>query len=346
MSKKQTMAKTFRYKINNAKLLLHGLFRGMKTADNVISQQASYGTSDHTEINQQQEFDNVFNDLIRGEETQRVKEMRDEYYRTINEASKIHVDINGADAESLANDFDNPDITLTATSKKKTALDFVCKIDVYNPENLHLKCIQDNMLIQNESNFYADSIEYFKEDDYSSIFNIKRDGFLPRFKLEDYANKLVVRVIDDRTSYLDFYVSIYANQFGFVINPLTKKVKKDNSALLISELNRLLKHEIRTSDVVDLSEITFSTEKAYGVPNPSHFEFNNIEYKSVNVHDGNFVITFKASNKDYISAIEKYHTDELDKKLETNAVRDGKTVDINTIARHEQIKSKIKENNT
>jgi hypothetical protein len=327
--------------INSVRLLWYGLFRGMKSADNVISTKASYGSS-NSEINQQQEIDNVFNDLLKGEETQRVKEMRDEYYRTIHEASKIHVDIDGVDIETLANDFDNPNITLKATSRKKTALDFTCKIEVFNPENLHLKCIQDNVLVQTQNNFFA---ENFNEDDYVSVFRIKRGDFIPRFKIEDYANKLVVRVIDDKTSYLDFYVSIYASQFGFVADK-HGKVKKDNSALLISELNRLLKKELRTSDVVELSEIVFDTDKAYGVPNPSHFEFDNIKYKSVNVHDGNFVITLKANNKVNYSAIEKYHTDELDKKLETHAVRDGKTVDINTIMRHEKQEELNKDKNT
>lgn len=322
------MKKKVKNAIINAKLIVNGLFRGLKSADNIISTKASYGSSD-TEINQQQEIDNVFSDLLRGEETQRVKEMRDEFYRTIHESSKIQVTIDNP--EQVSENFDDPNLTITATSRKKTALDFVCKIEVYNPENLHLRCIQDNMLIQTQNNFFA---ENFAEDDYVSIFKIKRDGFLPRFKLEDYASKLVVRVLDEKTSYLDFYVSMYASQFGYIADG-HGKIKKDNSALLISELNRLLKKEIRTSDVVDLTEVVFDTEKAYGVPNPSHFEFDNIEYKSVGVHDGSFVITLKANNKVNLSAIEKYHTDELDKKLEEHAVRDGKVVDINTIMRHE-----------
>ena len=53
---------------------------------------------------------------------------------------------------SFVENFDDPNLTITATSRKKTALDFVCKIEVYNPENLHLRCIQDNMLIQTQNN--------------------------------------------------------------------------------------------------------------------------------------------------------------------------------------------------
>lgn len=333
------MSKKLKNIKNSLILLINGWFRGLKSADSIISTKATY-TSSSTEIAQQQEIDNVFNDLLRGEETQRVKEMRDEYYRVLDESSKIKVTLQGVG--NLAEDFDNPNITITATSRKKTPLDFVCKIEVYNPENLHLKCIQDNMLIQTQNNFFA---ENFAEDDYVGIFKIKRGEFLPRFKIEDYANKLVVRVVNDNISYLDFYVSKYASQFGFVLDR-SGKMKKDNSALLISELIKLSEKKIRTSDVVDIEELTFDTEKAYGVPNPSHFEFDKIEYREVGVFDGNFVVSFKAHNKANQSAIEKYHTDELDKKLETHAVRDGKVVDIDTIMRHEKQEELIRNKNT
>lgn len=333
----------------NLKALVHGIFYGMKSADDIISTKASYGSSE-TAIVQEQAVDNLYNDLLRGEETQRVKEFRDEFYRSIHEASKIGVSVN-VSGGNFDEDFDNDNIEITATSKKKTALDFVCKIDVFNPEKLHLKCIQDNLIVPKKGAF-TQNLEkvdntYFKtnqevggllSDEHVSIFKIERDGFIPRFKLEDYFNKLVIRVIDEKTSYLDFYVSVYSSQFGFVYtegkNGKTE-IKKDNSALLISELNKLYKKELRTSDVVDFSTLTFDTEKAYGVPNPSHFEFDKIQYIGTNIFDGNFVVTMKANNVvNGLSAIDKYHTDELDEKLETHAVREGKDVDLTTAMRH------------
>lgn len=322
----------------NLKALVHGFFYGLKDADDVISTKASYGSSD-SEIVQTQVKDNVYNDLLQGHETQRVKELRDEFYRTIDKASKLKVNISvGGNFEE---DFDNPDMEMTATSVKKTALDFVCKIDVFNPENLHLKCIQDNMLVPEKNAF---SVGGLLDDKHVSIFKIQRDGFIPRFKIEDYATKVVIRVIDNNTSYLDFYVSTYASQFGFVYKP-DGKVKKDNSALLISELKRLLEKQIRTSDVVEISEFSFDSEKAYGVANPCHFEFDNIEYVSTNTFDGSFVITLKANNRVFgLSAIEKYHTDELDEKLENHAVREGKSVDLETALRYAEKQEKNLEN--
>lgn len=324
---------------NKIELFTHGLAYGMKGADEVISTKASYGSSESAII-QTQLIDNIYNDLLQGEETQRVKEMRDEYYRTINEASKINVsvDIKGGNFD---NDFENSNIEMSANSRKKTALDFVCKIDVYNPEKLHLKCIQDNVLVPKESAFNSGSL---LDGDSVSIFGIKREDFIPRFRIENFTNKLVIRNIDDKTSYLDFYISMYASQFGFTYTKGKNdniEIKKDNSSLLISELNKLMKKELRTSDIVEFKELKFQTEKAYGVPNPSTFVFNNIKYIGVNVFDGNFVITLKADNVlNGYSAIEKYHTDELDEKLANEAPREGKTIELETILRHEKKKQK------
>ena len=326
---------------NKIKLFTHGLAHGMKGADEVISTKASYGSSDSAII-QTQIIDNIYNDLLQGEETQRVKEMRDEYYRTIHESSKIAVSVN-VTGGNIDNDFDNPNIELSATSRKKTALDFVCKIEVYNPEKLHLKCIQDNIIVPVESGFNSGNL---CNGDSVSIFNITRGEFIPRFKIENYVNKLVIRNIDDKTSYLDFYIPMYASQFGFTYTKGKNdsiEIKKDNSSLLISELNKLMKKELRTSDVVEIKGLKFQTEKAYGVPNPSFFEFNNITYNGVNTFDGNFVITLKADNVvNGYSAIEKYHTNELDEKLANEAPREGKTIDLETILRHERKKNEKK----
>lgn len=348
MKKKKTKQTNFK---RNIKSFIDGIFYGLKGADNVISTQASYGSSD-TEIVQTQTKDNVYNDLLRGEETQRVKELRDEFYRTIDKSKDFKVEISGVNKKDFEENLDDENVTLTATATKKTALDFVCKIEVYNPEKLHLKCIQDNIQVPEKGAFsQTDNTENLEKgnqnmlvggmlsDKHVSIFKIKRDSFLPRFKLEDYANKVVIRVLDDNTSLVDFYVSAYPSQFGFVYE-LGKNgkihAKKDNSSLLISELKRLLEKQIRTSDVVEMSEFSFETENAYGVPNPSYFEFDNMEYKGIDTFDGNFVITLKAHNKYISSAIEKYHTDELDEKLKNNSVREGKDVDLYTVMRHNE----------
>lgn len=313
----------------NIKSFIDGVFFGLKGADDIISTKSSYGSSESVII-QEQTKDSLYNDLLRGEETQRVKEFRDEFYRTIDQASKMEVNVQTSN--NFEENFDDENLELKATVRKKTPLDFVCKIEVYNPEKLHLKCIQDNIQVPEKSAFSEGGD--MTSDKSVNIFRIKRDGIIPRFKIEDYSNKLVIRMIDEKTSYLDFYVSIYASQFGVTYDK-DGKIKKDNTSLLISELKRLMDKKIRSSDIAEFSELSFESEKAYGVVNPSHFEFDNIKYISTNVFDGNFVITLKANNKVFgKSSKEKYHTKELEEKLKKNAARDEVSVDLLTAMRH------------
>ena len=92
----------------NLKTFIHSIFYGMKSADDIISTKASYGSSESAVI-QEQSVDNLYNDLLRGEETQRVKEFRDEFYRSIHEASKIGVSVN-ISGGNFDEDFDNGNI--------------------------------------------------------------------------------------------------------------------------------------------------------------------------------------------------------------------------------------------
>lgn len=293
----------FKKLILNTKVFFHGLFHGLKGADEVISQSASYGSSD-TEISQEQETHTAVQDMLRGEETQRVQELRYEYYKTLIESKNYHVDITGG--------FDDGDSTpLKAVARKKTALDFTLKIDVYNPEKLPIRVIQDNKLIPKHNNFVPEDFYKYGNDDYVSLFNFERDNFIPRFKLENYINKIVVRNNGEKV-YLDLYTTMYASQFGKV------------DAIFIANLNELKKTGNKKSDITTLKEISFITDKAHGENDLCEFKFQNIEYKGIYAFDGNFVLTFEADMvSDGISVIEKYKTKEIDEKIKTKAVRDN-----------------------
>ncbi len=285
----------------NTYLFFKGLFFGMKGADDIISQKASYSSGD-IEIDQEKHVDNIYSQLIAGKETQEVKELRDEYYRVVREANNFHVDVTGSLEEGATGD-------LKAKARKKTALDFTCKIEVFNPEKLPVRVIQDNKLIPKHGNFFADDLFSYGTNDFVSIFTVKRN-FIPRFALENYANKVVVRTINDEYSYIDIYTTIYASQFGKV------------DAILISQLNDLIKTKNKKSDITDLSEFSFVTDKAYGENDLYEFSFGEIKYEGINVFDGNFVLTFKGKNiKNGFDITEKYKTKELDEKLKNKSPR-------------------------
>lgn len=291
-------------------LLWNTLFFGLKSADNLLSQKDSSANGE-TEINIGVEKDSVLQDFVRGEETQRVKETRDEMYRVLKESENLTVsrtDVEGGTSLKV---------------RKKTAADFAIKIDVFNPEKLPIRLVQDNKFYEEGNSFSIEDLETALTKKYISIFTIKRD-FIPRFKIEDYAKKLVVRNINNKEVFLDFYTSEYASQFGKI------------DALFVKQIYDIKQTNNKKSDITTFDTIQFITDKATGENSLCQFEYNNIVFKEVNVFDGNFVITFKANvvvDGEYIG--KKYETKELNKKLENKQKRDSvNAVDAETLLRH------------
>ena len=127
----------------NLQLFWHSLFRGMAAADTVIK--APVGSENSSEIVQQMKTGGVFDDMLQQKETQRVKETRDKYYRILREADKwdaSNITIVSEDENGVV--FGN-----TNSVRKKTKQDFMKHSNVYNPENLLIRTIQDNKQIQN-----------------------------------------------------------------------------------------------------------------------------------------------------------------------------------------------------
>jgi len=293
----------------NARLVFNSLFYGMK-AGNVIMQQKENKTGDDSDIISQKEVDSVLNDFVKGEETQRVKETRDEMYRVLRESENIIIERE-----------DTPE-GIILKPRKKTAADYVMKIKVYNPENLPVRLIQDNKFYEKGSSLFIEDL--INGEVAVSIFTITRTDFIPRFRLEKYINKLVVRNIDNKHVYLDMYTTEYASQFGKV------------DALFIKQIYDIKKNDIKKSDITTIDKIEFITDKSTGENSLCKFEYNNIEFQYINMFDGNFVLTFKADIViDGVFVGDKFKTKELDKKLKSHSKRDNVVgVEAGTLLRH------------
>lgn len=292
----------------------HSLFHGMKAADEVISQEASYGGGD-TEIAQHKIQGGVFADFLDGKETQEVQEARYEHYKVYRESSKYNVKVEGL--------FGGGEVKATAT--KKTAADFVSHVKVFNEDGYNLILIQDNKQFPKKSNFLLDSDDAKSSEQTQTLSTlmIERDGFLPRFSIENYANKIVVRKKPKaRKVRFDLYTTVYASQFGKV------------DALFIAELNRIKDNNDKKSDTTDFKSLKFVTDKAFGVEDFLIYEFNKIKFIGINVFDGNFVLTFEASvAKNGEDIVEKYRVEGVDKKYQENAPKSD-TIDLFTLKRH------------
>lgn len=316
--------------ITNLRLFWHSLFKGMAAADTVIN--APTGSDKSVEIVQQVNGGGVFSDMLQQKETKRVVETRDKYYRVLKEADKwdaSHITIINEDENGVT--FGNID-----SVRKKTKLDFMKHPPVFNEENLPIRTIQDNKQIQKQNNLICGHNPVFDPNllsngltDFETTLTIERDDFTPRFFLEKYTKKMVVRENGKRV-FVDFYLPTQASQFGKV------------DAILISNLNRIWKEKDTRSDLTDFKSLKWYSDKAWNSEDVCLFEYNDIQFIGINIFDGNFVLTFDCgvvNNGTDLS--EKFKTKDLDEKYKEEAPKQD-AIDIFTLMRHEEKKKNTK----
>lgn len=308
-------------------MLWDSLMHGLKGGDLMITQQASLGSN--SEIVKENVGGTVWDDLVAGKETQQVKEFRDRYYRILKEADKYKVSVEGMARETGDYELDSSssgnDAGLSASANKKSLSDYAIKIPLYNPEKYEIRVIQENKKIPKYSSFGVDT-DMLKLPDSEleeTTIDITRKGFTPRFKIEKYAKKIVIRKSNKKATdcLFDLYVSSMAGQFSKI------------EALFIAEMTKLMNGDYHNSDTVDYDTVKFYTSKASLCEDLCYFELNNIEFKEINVFDGNFVLTFHANIvSDGIDMIQKHRMKEVDEKYLDGAPNKD-SVDINAALR-------------
>lgn len=284
------------------KILTSGFFTGLKSADEVISQKANYGSTD-TDINEYQKTDSVFQDFINGEETERVQEERDRYYRVYREADKYQVEVLG--------DINNENSPLSATARKKERRfyrDYTILESDYD-----VRVIQDNKTIERKSSFFYEINDFKAAEEMlvTQTIEVKRDDFLPRFSFERFAKKIIVFNKNEKEALLDLYFSIYAEQFNSV------------SGLFISEMNKIYNgQKDYETDTFKVKNISFITDKAFGAEDMCLFEYNNISFEGVEIFDGNFVVHLTGNIvNDGKDLTEQYKTDSLSRKYKNKEMK-------------------------
>lgn len=288
---------------NRIKAYWVGFFYGLKDTNDTVFTQAGIDNSVGTEIQQQVTENRVSKDLLKGEVTQQVEELR---YRTYK-----------VDRESKQFEYFSP---TKAIRFDKQDSKFV-KYD--NSDNLELITIQPNhantaniydgtkdvdflnaKLIDGQGNVSINLGHFDVENKYN--IEIERD-FMPRFKLEAYTTRLVVKKLDDEDNMvLDFYVSKY---------PQEKDMK---SIYFIKEVEKLMSG-YRQSDITSMTRLSFVTSHAYGLNDMIEFRFDHIYYKGILEYDGHYVLKFKAhayvNGKDQT---DEFYSKSMDEKYRNN----------------------------
>lgn len=135
---------------------------------------------------------------------------------------------------------------------------------------------------------------------------VQRD-IKPKFEIEYYSKKLLVRAINEKEKILEFYLSLYPDEYD-------RKTR-----LLISEIKKAIKNP-RASDLLDIQKVGFISDKTIGSTDGMEYEYEVKKFDKIVEFNGHYVIKFIAEvtvNGENI--FEKYKLDELEKRYEAKA---------------------------
>lgn len=292
--------------IFNLKLFWNSFFVGLKTADEKTMGVTKDGKTIDSSIEQQMTEEGVYADLLRGEVTQEVEELRDANYRDYKQSFDYQYIGNG-------------------NVMKKDENMLAPKVNVFNPENLPIYLIQDTLLITHsvsDSMMSVDEDGIYKDVPDEYPITIERDVF-PRFLIEKYAKKIVVRRGENNDK-IDLYCSMYS------------RAHRPTDSLFITELYNILNKKVRESDTILIDTVEFVTNGCYGAKDITFFKFGNLTFEGINTYDGNFVLTYSAIPIcDGLDLTEEYRTESLDKKYENKELREGATISFENIVEKE-----------
>lgn len=262
--------------------------------------------------------------LDRGEITQEVKELRWRMFKVLEASDKMIVSSLGVDEEGYHTlDIEKPDPVGMQVLLRKV------KVDEH--DDYPLEMVIDNKVITlggmdavNEGMKIYDlderkaSVGELSGSSTATLGEITNDAYQssikadkpvkiirdirPKFEIEKFAKKLNVRKINDKEKLLEFYVSIYPDEYD------------RRSRLFLSELKRAMNNP-RVSDILDILGVGFTTYKSIGVKDFHQFQYQVTEFDKIVEFNGHYVIKFKADvivNGEYL--LEKYRLQELDEK--------------------------------
>ena len=139
-------------------------------------------------------------------------------------------------------------------------------------------------------------------------FEIKRN-FVPRFRIEEFIKKVVVKRLDETHAILDFYFSKYPERFF-----KSSEDKTFRSKAFIHEIENIRDNGVK-SDILEMEQMRFITSHAYKQEDLIEFVFRNLWFKEVAEFDGDYILRFKASiEHDGYDLTDAYYNKTMDEK--------------------------------
>lgn len=230
--------------------------------------------------------------LLRGELTEEVKQLRYRNYKVDREAKKYKY------------------FAPTLALKKKEGKDNKF-ISYDKSDGLEVITIQYNYPITED---VLDAINQIdnggRGGETKYKIEIKRN-FRPRFKMEEFIKKVVVKRLDETHAILDFYFSKYPERFF-----RTSDDKSFRSKPFIHEIKNIRDNKVK-SDILEMEQMRFITRNAYRKDDLFEYVFRNIWFREVAEFDGDYILRFKASiEHDGLDLTAAFYNKEMEEKYQ------------------------------
>ena len=304
------MKKLIRY----LKIAWYALFYSMRSADKMLAtsnQSDDLDANDLGGIEQQQEKQSVYKDLLKGVVTEQVRELRHEMYF----------------AERKSHEYEYAG----GGRVKKTGM-FDYKGNVERSDGYKILIVQENRIIPKsltESGVvvYGEksdvdqklselSIRNNPESEKEHLIKFDRD-FFSRFQIENYLSKIVIKEVENDVVMIDFYVTKYIDKL------------KPTSKLFHTEMEMIYQGFV-DSDVLRFNRVHFVAYKAYGVPDLTELSFVDFKFDNIVDFDGSYVLKFYAKKESKTDLIMEFYNENTAKKCENHEAREGATIDFET----------------
>lgn len=267
---------------------------GLKNTEEDILKQKASSLSASNSSEQKIQQNQLAENLLKGEITEEVEILRDRTYFVCDESKKYKVII---------------DTVGTTKAFKYSSNIKIPKI--YNVDDSKIKIIIDNQAIPSS---VIDGLNAVNGYGIKNIYplNFTYDN-LPKFQLNQYISKLVVRVKDDST-FIDLYVPVYTDSFERLYKLFDNEINS-----VINKTRKIINLEFNT--------VEFISNKSYGVEDLCKFKYEMIKLISISKFDNKNVLTYEVKviengNKITDKYINKKLRNNYEKKSSRNQVID------------------------
>lgn len=265
----------------------------MRSVEKNAFSQRGEGLENDTQQEQKHSQGTLMDALLNGVITKETRNLAWRTYKVLQASDHIITTVIG---------YDENNMPITQTKKKNRFRNLEkIKIDDFDSYELEMVINNDEITLGGAEAVSISGNTWFSTHNNKKPIEIKRSS-IPKFEIEQYATKLNVRNIKDNKKLLEFYVSMYPDEYN------------RNSRLLISEIKKAIQNP-RTSSLLDIKEVEFITYKGIGVDNFLEFKYGIESFDKIIEFNGSYVIKFIAEAIiDGESILEKHRVEELDEK--------------------------------